>query len=171
MSKAFTREDHEAPEPRGPATPSSWSPGSRHSLTPDGALARRRELELLQATELPALLDAAPSPELLARRQEVEQRIAFLQSVLRSATIVPPPPETGLVAFGAEVTVRDESGATSRFRIVGPTEVDLDRQWVHAASPVARLLLGRRRGETVRGRFPQGGQVLTLLDVQYPPAR
>ncbi len=171
MSKAFTREDHDAPEPRGPVPPASaWSAGSRHPLTPDGAHARRVELEHLQNSELPALLAAPVSEDSLARRRDAEQRIALLQSVLRSANVVPPPADPDLIAFGAEVEVRDHAGAESTYRIVGPQEVDLDRNWIHAASPVARALLGRRRGDTLRGRLPPGLPSLTVLKVRYRPA-
>ncbi len=169
MSKAFTREADDAPEPRGPVTPNSaWSAESRHSLTPDGALARRAELDQLQHLELPRLLEAEPTEEALARRRTTEQRIALLQSVLRSATVVLPPADRERVAFGAEVLVRDPQGITTTYRIVGPSEVDLDRDWINAASPIARVLLGARRGDTVRCRFPAGVQALTIVSVHYP---
>lgn len=159
MSKAFTREDDDAPErPRAPVA-SPLPPGTRNLLTQTGAARLREELDRLEAGRaslMGADLDA------------VEQRIAALRMGLAGAEIVPPPPPPWeQVRFGATVTVRADSGDEERYRIVGVAEADPARDCVSWLSPIARALLQRRVGERVVFRFPSGEQRLEIRAVTY----
>lgn len=159
MSKAFTREDDDAPE----AETSRWDrprvpPGVRNLVTPDGMHAWREELERLTGGD--------PG---ITKRPEILDRIRQLQSYLRSALPTPPPPPgDDRIRFGAVVTTRDSSGQEIRYRIVGVDEVDLDRDWVSWLSPVAKSLLQKRVGDPVRLKVPGGETLLTIVGFEYP---
>jgi transcription elongation factor GreB len=157
MSKAFTREDDDAPE-RAPVAPAPvLPPGTRNLLTPAGAARLRQELEQLTA--------ARGGPAWSATQ---EQRLAALRAGLADAEIVPaPPPPWEQVHFGATVTVRTAAGNEERYRIVGVAEADPAHDAVSWISPIARALLNRRVGERVLFRFPSGEEPLEIVAVSY----
>lgn len=160
MSKAFTRESDDAPEGRplprlNPALPI----GAKNYLTVSGAQRLREELESLLAARTTAA--SKPTPE-------SERRIGQLQQSLATAVIVPPPaPPWEQVRFGASVTVRDQSGQPTTYRIVGVDETDVDQEWVSWLSPIARALLNARLGERVRFKFPAGETELEISGIAY----
>jgi transcription elongation factor GreB len=96
----------------------------------------------------------------------VERRIRELQQTLMSATVVAQSADD-VIRFGANVTVRDSFGDEERYRIVGPDEIDLARNWISSASPMARALINHRAGEQVSFESPAGTQVLDILAISY----
>jgi transcription elongation factor GreB len=169
MSKAFMREDDDAPErpalrQAAPALP----PGAKNYITLDGERRLRAELEQLVHTERPRL--AALPEDSTAQRdlRAVDRRISHLEQSLRTAVVVPPPAATeDRVRFGATVTVRERSGEKTRYRIVGVDEVDVDRDWVSWLSPVAKALLNARPGQRVRFKVPSGEAELEIVAIAY----
>jgi transcription elongation factor GreB len=168
VSKAFTRESDDVPElPALPRQPSPLPPGAKNYLTREGAARLREELNRLFQDRVQ--LAASPGDvEAKQQLQIVDQRIDRLQQSLRSAVVVSPPvaPEDR-VRFGASVTVREHSGAESRYRIVGVDETDLNRGWISWVSPLAKALLNARLGQRVRFKLPSGEEELEIVGVAY----
>jgi transcription elongation factor GreB len=75
----------------------------------------------------------------------------------------------GRVGFARWVTVEDEDGVRTTWRIVGPDEVDPRRGLISVDSPVARALLGREAGEVVLVQRPGGAKELSVVDVRRSP--
>src|SRR2546423_265421 len=122
MSKAFTREENEGPEfDELPAIASALPPGTTNYLTAGGADRFRNELARLLETERPQLVDLAnDDPEAKRRLSVLDQRIFQLEQSLNTARIVSHAPgPTDRVTFGATVTVRENHGDESSYRIVG----------------------------------------------------
>jgi transcription elongation GreA/GreB family factor len=67
-----------------------------------------------------------------------------------SAQLVMPDPGTGIVQFGSTVTFVRDDGRRQTFRIVGEDEADPSTGTISHVSPLAKALLGRAIGETVR---------------------
>jgi transcription elongation factor GreB len=168
MSKAFTRESDDIPEqPVIARNPSPLPPGAKNYITTGGAQQLREELDRLLQVERP---QAAILPESEKRRQLqiLDQRISYLEQSLQSAVVVSPPAEPwDQVRFGATVTVRDQQGSESKYRIVGVDETDIDRDWVSWCSPIAKALLNARLGQRVRFRVPAGEQQLQIAGIVY----
>jgi transcription elongation factor GreB len=171
MSKAFTKED-DAGDVLVPRPISPLPPGARNHLTAAGARRLREELAKLEA-ERPGLLARVGEAGMRGadakeRLQHLEQRIAYLQQSLQSAevAVVPPPPHD-VVRFGATVTVRDQRGEETTYRIVGVDETNLDRNEVSWLSPIARALLNARVGQKVPFRFPAGAAQLEIVRIAY----
>jgi transcription elongation factor GreB len=166
MSKAFTRED-DAPELPLPARQASTlPPGAKNYLTPDGAERLRSEIARLQERRR----TLASPDETEARRQLalLDTRVRQLEKSLNSATIVGPPPQPWTqVRFGAKVTVRDQHGEESQYRIVGVDETDVDRGLVSWCSPIGRALINAELGQRVRLRVPAGDLELDILAITY----
>jgi transcription elongation factor GreB len=153
MSKAFVREDAEAPEPAAgePALP----PGPR--------LVTREGYARL-AAELAALTEGGGAP----RTPERERRIQWLRRLLDRLSVVEAPPgDPDRVFFGAFATVEDEAGALTTYRLVGPDEVDAAAGWISVESPVARALLGKREGDDAIVRRPKGETRLRVTRLRY----
>ncbi len=164
MSKAFTREDDDAPEPVVALRASAaLPPGAKNYLTADGAERMRAEGARLRAEHLALPAEA---------RVAVERRLAELEQTLASAEVVPEEPEPAdRVRFGATVTVREEDGTVTRYRIVGVDEVDAERGWVSWISPVARALMNARTGQRVVFPSPAGERALEIVGVDHAPPR
>jgi len=169
MSKAFTRESDDLPEPPPPvrAAP-ALPPGVKNYLTPDGAQRLHDELERLVNVERPQAAASSDASGSKRAVQVLDQRIAHLEHSLQSAEIVPPPaPPWEQVRFGATVTVRDQRGGEERYRIVGVDETDIDRNRVSWRSPLARALLHARAGQRVKVRLPAGEEELEVAGITY----
>lgn len=169
MSKAFTRESDDAPEsePR-PRSSSLLPPGTKNLLTASGAQRLKTELEQLLQHERPQWASRPDDPDAKRRLLILDGRVAELRQILATATMVePPPPPWDQVRFGASVTVRNRKGETEQYRIVGAAELDADRGWVSAASPIGRALLNARLGQRVRFHAPSGEDELEIVRITY----
>lgn len=169
MSKAFTREENDGPDlPDLPPLASTLPDGARNYITVTGAQRLREELEQLTNEKRPALVAASDDPDAKRQLAALDQRIYQLEQSLQSAEVVSPTEGTpDTVRFGATVTVREENGEESVYRIVGVDETDFDRGWVSWLSPIARALLNARLGERVRFKFPSGEEELEIKAISY----
>ena len=169
MSKAFTRESDDAPEPPArPRPPTQLPPGVKNYLTADGARRLQAELDRLTQIERPKLATATDDPDARRRLQGLDQRIQHLHQSLGTAVVVPPPGAPWeQVRFGATVTVRSRGTGETRYRIVGRDETDLDRGWVSWLSPIAKALLNAKLGQRVQFRFPSGEEELEIVGIGY----
>jgi transcription elongation factor GreB len=167
MSKAFTREDDSADTPLLRPLVSPLPPGAKNYLTAEGAARLRAELATLTDGERPRLLAAAASdPDAKRELAQLDQRIRYLQQSLSTAEIVEASTEpSDQVRFGNVVTVRDDKGDESTYKIVGVDEADFDRNEVSWLSPIARALMNARVGEKVPFKFPRGAAVLEVTRI------
>lgn len=72
---------------------------------------------------------------------------------------------SGVVRIGSRVCIRDIDGDAT-FRIVDPEHADAMADRVSAQSPLGSALLGRRIGDRVRFRAPDGVLVVTVVAVE-----
>ncbi len=100
--------------------------------------------------------------------REIDRRIRHLAKLMDRLTIVEPRSDgIDRVFFGATVTVEDEEGIRSTYRIVGPDEIDLKAGAISVESPMARALLGKSEGDDVLLRRPAGEVELLVVSVRY----
>jgi transcription elongation factor GreB len=154
-------------------------------LTREGAKRLQAELADLRSKQRPKIVqevsdaaaqgDRSENAEYIygkKKLREIDRRIHWLTRRLESATVVEPRSEgdgasTAIVYFGAHVEVEDEAGARTTYRIVGEDEIDLDRGHVSWRSPLGRVLLKHRAGDTVVLRRPNGDVELTIVGIKY----
>lgn len=168
MSRAFVRESDDRPELPIARQASALPAGAKNYITADGAERLRTELQQLVESERPALAARSDDPDAKCQLLALNQRIEQLEESLRSAEVVGPdngPKDS--VRFGATVTVRNQRGEESTYRIVGVDEMDMDRDWVSWISPIARALMGAKIGSRVRFKFPSGTDELEVLAIRY----
>ena len=73
----------------------------------------------------------------------------YLTERVRTATVVPDPETSDVVAFGSKVTFEREDGRVQTYRIVGEDEADPKAGSISFVSPVARALMGKAVGNVV----------------------
>ena len=169
MSKAFLREDSIQDEDLPPPPARALPPGTKNYITAAGLGRLRQQLADLAARRS-SLLENRSDPDARRRSQILEQRQRYLQQSLQTAEVVPTSLESpDVVRFGSTVTVRDQAGAESVYRIVGVDETDLDRGDVSWQSPLAQALLNARKGERVRFKAPRGELELEIVAIAVEP--
>src|SRR5262245_19932958 len=101
--------------------------------------------------------------ERLGREGGDPERIRELADHLATAQGVPPEDRV-VVGLGAAVTVEDESGKRTTYRLVGAIEADPKRGWLSWQTPIANALWGARVGDSVE--LPRGDEV-EVVAIEY----
>jgi transcription elongation factor GreB len=154
---------------------------SARYITPEGARRLREELEQLWTVERPRVTqevadaaaqgDRSENAEYIygkRRLREIDRRVRFLGKRLEEVVVVSEPPaDRARVFFGAWVTLEDEDGETQEWRIVGADESDVKTRAISVDSPVARSVMGKRRGDEVTVRVPRGEVIYTVVKIRY----
>ncbi len=143
-----------------------WRPPQKRGstyITPEGAKTLRDELTHLWKVERPQVTqvvhEAAKNGDrsengdyIYGKRRlaEIDRRVRYLNKRLDELTIVDRQPDNPeKVYFGAWVTLENETGETTCYRIVGPDEFDVKAGKLSMDSPLARALLGKTLDDEV----------------------
>jgi transcription elongation factor GreB len=154
--------------------------GSRY-ITPEGEKTMREELHQLWKIERPQVTavvheaakngDRSENGDYIygkRRLREIDSRVRFLTKRLDEIEVVDrPPSDQNKVFFGAWVTTEDEQGNENIYRIVGPDEFDLSQNKLSMDSPLAKALLGKRVGDDVFFKTPEGDRELYIAAIRY----
>lgn len=153
----------------------------RFVLTPNGYEQLKQELEELEArrrdeTERLAdtIDDVDPSTEMGAyfdartMREQIDQRIIYIQRVLDRAEILGADPDPTRVDPGDRVMVWDMAAQEElQFDLLGSAEVVInDGEGVSIESPVGKALLGRRVGDVVEVEVPDGKTRYAIRNIE-----
>ncbi|MBA1379357.1 transcription elongation factor GreB [Pseudomonas brassicacearum] len=151
-------------------------------ITPEGEARMRAELHELWHVRRPQVTQSVSEAAAQGDRsenaeytygkkmlREIDSRVRFLTKRLEALKVVSEKPsDPNKVYFGAWVTVEDEDGNESRYRIVGPDELDLKQNLISIDSPLARALIGKALDAEVRVQAPTGEKLLYIVDISYP---
>lgn len=151
-------------------------------ITPEGEARLRAELHELWHVRRPQVTQAVSEAAAQGDRsenaeytygkkmlREIDSRVRFLTKRLESLKVVSErPADPGKVYFGAWVTLEDDEGAETRYRIVGPDELDLKLNLISIDSPLARALVGKALDAEVRVQAPNGEQSYYITAIDYP---
>jgi transcription elongation factor GreA len=147
------------------------SPADSESITPEGIVALRAELEELEgprrvemaarikeARELGDLKENADYHIAKDDQGHLEARIRRLRERLRKAEVVEATDAApDAFAFGRTAEVLDQSsGETNTWTLVGPTEANFAEGKLSIESPVGRALRDTAVGEAVSVETPRG---------------
>jgi transcription elongation GreA/GreB family factor len=154
MSKAFTREGDTADVHVGVRSRAHAGP-----VTPLGARLARERL-----ADLSARLERANGAEERAVLEVERERIA----VVAAAPVGSSTPHADVVAFGAQVSLRDPAGKERVVVVASADEIGLVPHAASPTSPIARALLGAHPGDVVEFRGPRGLEELTVVGVSFP---
>ena len=148
-------------------------------LTPEGlanlkaeldqlSTTRRREVaqRIREAREFGDISENAEYDDAKNEQAMLEARIAQLEDKLRSATVIDSSDlRTDVVGVGSIVHVKDESGKSTKYTIVGSAEASPAEMRLSNESPVGKALIGHKRGEEVVASTPKGQRKLKITKI------
>jgi transcription elongation factor GreB len=178
MSKAFTKEDNEAPdeELEAPEIPA----GGKNYISAAGFARLKAELRELVEVERPEVVktvawaasngDRSENGDYIygkKRLREIDRRVRFLIKRLEAAEVVDSAGrDSDQIFFGSSIRMKTREGEKT-ITIVGVDETDTSKGRVSWISPVARALLKAREGDKVTLKTPGGIEELEILEVRY----
>ena len=103
------------------------------------------------------------------RQGLIEGRIAEVQTKIAMAEVVDPSQiKAPNIVFGATVTVMDvETEETSVYQIVGIDESDVKTGKISIMSPIARAMIGKKKGDVVVVSSPKTEKEYEIIDFKY----
>ncbi len=152
-------------------------------MTSAGYERLQEELKQLKTVQRPGVIsalaaarehgDLAENAEYHAARDRqsfIEGRIAELEDMTKRAEVIDVARLSGgdTIRFGATVTLADEeSDEKVTYQIVGEIEADVNRGRLAVTSPLARAIIGRRKGDSVEVESPRGSRYYEIKRVAF----
>jgi len=151
-------------------------------MTAGGFAALEKELKQRQQVERPRIIsaisearahgDLSENAEYHAAKEQQslnEGRIAELEDKISRAEVIDVSKLSGdIVKFGATVTLVDEDTEEEKvWQIVGDSEADAKAGRISISSPVARALIGKKKGASVEVVTPKGARSFEIADVRW----
>jgi transcription elongation factor GreA len=151
-------------------------------MTGPGLTRLEAELRLLRSEERPAVIraiaearshgDLSENAEYHAARERqsfIEGRIQELEEIISAAEVIDPASLSGEnVKFGAHVhLVDEETEKEATYQIVGVHEADIKQGLLSVSSPLAKSLIGKKKGDTVSVPAPGGDRSYEIIAVRF----
>lgn len=150
-------------------------------ITLEGMRTLKEELDYLWRTERPKVTrqvsdvaklgDRSENAEYIygkKRLREIDRRVRYLSKRIEILQVVDQlPSDQTRVYFGAWVTLLNDTGGESCYRIVGSDELDPAKGYISIDSPVARALVGKSEGDEIVVQAPGGEQYWEIIQVSY----
>ena len=147
-------------------------------LTEEGLNDLKKELEYLKNEKRPEVIQALKDARALgdlsenaeydaarAEQAEVEGKIASIESMLENAEIIKDV-NTNKVSIGTTVTLKYlEDGEVDTYTIVGSKEADPFDNKISNESPIAKAIIGSKKGELVTVDSPNGKYQVEILEI------
>jgi transcription elongation factor GreA len=151
-------------------------------MTSAGHAALTVELKRRQSEDRPRIIeqiaearshgDLSENAEYHAAKEEQshnEGRIAELEDKLARADIIDISKLSGdTIKFGATVTLIDEDTEKKAvYQIVGDVEADIKKGKISLSSPLARALIGKKKGTSVEVVAPGGAKAYEITKIEW----
>ncbi|MGC1514991.1 MAG: GreA/GreB family elongation factor [Maribacter sp.] len=167
MSRGFVKEDDQEEIPMVP--PRADLPhGATNYVTKNGLALLVEEREALQKAREELPVDN--EKERRIANNHMASKLRLLTERISSAKVVDlkeqPADE---VRFGALVTVRiDHAEPVQKYQLVGVDEADIKKNKISFLSPIARILISKRVGDTAILKLGKEERMFTITQIQYP---
>jgi transcription elongation factor GreA len=151
-------------------------------ITASGFAALEAELRRRQAEDRPRIIqqitearghgDLSENAEYHAAKEQQslnEGRIAELEDKISRAEVIDVSKLSGdTVTFGATVTLVDEDTDEKKvWQLVGETEADAKAGRISITSPLARALIGKKKGASVEVNTPKGAKAYEVKKIEW----
>jgi transcription elongation factor GreB len=157
------------------------TPRGSKFITPEGAGRLKQELDHLwrvlrpqvtqAVSEAAAQGDRSENAEYIyGKRQlrEIDARVRFLRQRLDGMTVVDQPPkDRNRIFFGAWITLEDDDGEETEYRIVGPDEFDVAKRYLSMDSPLGKALMRKALDDEVKVEVPGGLKTFVVTAIRY----
>ncbi len=149
-------------------------------LTPAGRSKLEAELENLRtvkraqvaerihsAKEEGDIMENSAYDEAKNEQAFVEGRIMTIEQMLKNAVMIDATRASDMVGIGSYVSVLERGTRNEEtFQIVGSAEADPTKGRISNESPVGRALLGKREGDEVQIKIPDGIRYLKITEIR-----
>ncbi len=149
-------------------------------LTPEGRAKLEAELENLKTVRRSEVAEAIHSAkeegdimensaydEAKNEQAFVEGRIMTIEQMLKNAVMIDETHASGVVGIGSIVSVVERGDREDEeYQIVGSAEADPIKGRISNESPVGRALLGKRVGDEVQVKIPDGVRHLKITQIR-----
>lgn len=155
----------------------------KNYITPEGYARLKDEFDQLYKIERPKVVsdvawaagngDRSENGDYIygkKRLRQIDSRLRFLMKRMDAAEVVDPARQQGLdkVFFGAWITLYSITHDTEHhYRIVGQDELDPGKGYISWISPLAKALMKKGEGDTVRVQTPRGEEEYEVIEVRY----
>ena len=151
-------------------------------MTEDGQKRLIEELKILKTVERPLIVkaiadarsngDLSENAEYHAAREKqsfIEGRVAEIEDIISKAEIIDVSLLPGsVVKFGASVTIINlEDKKESKYQLVGEFEADIESKKISVTSPIARALIGKKKGDYIEVSTPKGITSYEIKSVRF----
>ena len=151
-------------------------------MTEDGQKRLIEELKILKTVERPLIVkaiadarsngDLSENAEYHAAREKqsfIEGRVAEIEDIISKAEIIDVSLLSGsVVKFGASVTIINlEDKKESKYQLVGEFEADIESKKISVTSPIARALIGKKKGDYIEVSTPKGITSYEIKSVRF----
>lgn len=151
-------------------------------MTEDGQKRLIEELKILKTVERPLIVkaiadarsngDLSENAEYHAAREKqsfIEGRVAEIEDIISKAEIIDVTLLSGsIVKFGASVTIINlEDKKESKYQLVGEFEADIESKKISVTSPIARALIGKKKGDYIEVSTPKGITSYEIKSVRF----
>jgi len=129
---------------------------------------RRKEVaeSLEYARSLGDISENAEYQEARDMQAAIEERIQYLEKVIKEAKIVASNNKGDVVGLGSAVTIQKGSEGENRtYTIVGSEEANIHEHKLSYLSPLGEALMGKAKGDAFTFETPGGKQTYTVLKV------
>ncbi len=147
-------------------------------LTEDGLEELKKELEYLKTEKRPEVINALKEARALgdlsenaeydaarAEQAEVENKISEIEAMLENAELIKDV-NTNKVSIGTTVTLKYvEDDETDTYTIVGSKEADPFANKISNESPLAKAIIGAKKGQSVMVDSPNGKYRVEILEI------
>ena len=151
-------------------------------MTEDGQKKLIEELKILKTVERPLIVkaiaearsngDLSENAEYHAEREKqsfIEGRIAEIEDIISKAEVIDLTLLSGsIIKFGASVTIINlEDKKESKYQLVGEVEADIESKKISVTSPLARALIGKKKGDYIEVSTPKGITSYEIKSVRF----
>ncbi|MBO6005663.1 MAG: transcription elongation factor GreA [Paludibacteraceae bacterium] len=149
-------------------------------MTKEGQQKKLDELNHLENVERPRIIqqiadardkgDLSENAEYDAAKEEqgmIESKISELKTLLANVRIIDESKvDTSSVQLLTTVTIKNvKNGATMKYTIVTENEANLKEHKISAATPIAKGLIGKKKGEIAEISAPNGKMEFEIIDI------
>ena len=149
-------------------------------MTKEGQQKKLDELNHLENVERPRIIqqiadardkgDLPENAEYDAAKEEqgmIESKIAELKTLLANVRIIDESKvDTSSVQLLTTVTIKNvKNGATMKYTIVTENEANLKEHKISSATPIAKGLIGKKKGEIAEISAPNGKMEFEIVDI------
>ncbi len=153
MSRGFVKEGDQEEVPM--VLPRAFLPsGTPNYVTPEGLKLLHDEMEDLKKQ----WAEAGPN---YVTKNYIDAKMRLLSERINNAVLIDPAKANpNVVSFGMFVKYNDKV-----IRIVGADEADASKGLVSFISPIAKALMGKKKGEKIEIKVPRGTEIVEVQDV------